>query len=191
MKSFLMLTVLALAVAVSLSAAETFVQKTCSMKVDGTSTLHDWTSTVNTVRAKGDVTMQDGNLTAVNTMWVQADVKSIRSEKGSDMDDKIYEALKSNKNPTITFNLTSVRNIRQEGNLWVVDAVGDLIIAGTKKQVPLTVKATVLAGGELKFTGSKSVKMTEFNMERPSAMLGMIKAGDEVTITFELTLKRG
>jgi hypothetical protein len=33
--------------------------------------------------------------------------------------------------------------------------------------------------------------MTEFNMERPSAMLGMIKAGDEVTITFELTLKRG
>jgi hypothetical protein len=34
------------------------------------------------------------------------------------------------------------------------------------------------------FTGKKTIKMTEFEVEPPTALLGTIKTGDEVTISF-------
>ncbi len=172
-------------------AGEVYVQKSCSMKIDGTSTLHDWSCPVNVVRAKGEIDINNGTLNSIGSMWVQADVLSIKSEKGNDMDTKIYEALKSEQHKFITFNLTSVKAVLPDGNGWKVEVLGDLTIAGSKKNVPLSVSATVLPTGEVRFSGTKTVKMTDFGMDRPSAMLGMIKAGDAVTITFDLLLKKG
>jgi hypothetical protein len=36
--------------------------------------------------------------------------------------------------------------------------------------------------------GSKKIKMTDFNVEPPSFMFGSVKTGDEITVTFDVTL---
>ncbi len=183
--------VLAVLCAASVAAfADKYGERTVSMKIDGTSTLHDWTTPVNKVVARGDLTVANGELQSVNSMWVQADVLSIKSEKGEDMDEKIYEALKSEDHPKITYNMTQMKSIKKVGNEWVVETAGDMTIAGKTKKVDLTVKGTVQANGDVVFTGAIDLVMTQYDMDRPSAMLGMIKAGDKVKVSFTLTMKK-
>lgn len=182
--------VAAFVVSVTPSMADKYDVKSFTMKVDGTSTLHDWTTPVTRVRAKGDMTVVGTEIKSVNAMWVQADAKSITSEKGEDMEEKIYETLEAEKNPTITFNMTSMKAIRKEGNDYVIEAVGDLTIAGTTKKVELKVKGVAQASGDVQLSGSTNISLANFGMERPSAMLGMIKAGDMVTVSFTVTMKK-
>jgi hypothetical protein len=40
----------------------------------------------------------------------------------------------------------------------------------------------------MQISGSKKLKMTEFDMVPPTALMGTIKTGDEVTVTFNLNL---
>jgi len=187
-----LITLLALATT-GLLAGEKYSDKSCDMKIDGTSTLHDWTAPVGKVKAAADLTVADGALTEVKAMWVQADVTSIKSEKGEDMDEKIYEALKvEDGHKTITYNLTKVKSIEKSGNGFKIKAMGTLTIAGFKKDnVPMIVTAEVKSNGDVVFKGSQKITMTQYNMEIPSAMLGMVTAGDDVTVSFTLTVKKG
>ena len=43
--------------------------------------------------------------------------------------------------------------------------------------------------GAFKFTGSKSFKMTEYEIKPPTAMFGQIETGDEVNIIFDIIAK--
>jgi polyisoprenoid-binding protein YceI len=61
-------------------------------------------------------------------------------------------------------------------------------MAGKTKQVTLTVKVKTLPNGDLQLTGSYPIKMTEYSIEPPTAMMGAIKVGEEVTVNFDLTV---
>jgi hypothetical protein len=39
--------------------------------------------------------------------------------------------------------------------------------------------------GEWVFSGSKILKMTDFNVEPPVVLMGTLKTGNEITVTFE------
>lgn len=170
--------------------ADGFVYASHKMIIHGTSTLHDWKCPTNKMKAKGDITLAGSELQAVNSIWVEADALSIKSDK-EDMDDKIYEALKTEEFKNITFNMTKVKSMTKKGAEWVLETSGKLTIAGKTNEVDMTVKATVDASGNVTFKGEKKLLMTAFGMTPPKAMLGMIKAGDEIKLDFTLTLKRG
>jgi hypothetical protein len=61
-------------------------------------------------------------------------------------------------------------------------------MAGTTKPIDLVANYKVLSNGDLQITGSKKIKMTDFNMEPPTAMMGTIKVGDDVIIGFDIVL---
>ncbi|MBS1537529.1 MAG: YceI family protein [Bacteroidetes bacterium] len=170
--------------------ADKYTSKEHKMIVSGTSTLHDWEAPASTLTAKGDITFQNATLQAINSLNVTCTAKSIKSAKGESMDEKIYEALKADDNPNITYVLSKVNSITKSGDEWIIETTGTLTIGGTAKPVELSVKAKVEADGDIVFTGKKTIKLTGFNLERPSAMLGMIKCGDDITLTFSLTMKK-
>jgi polyisoprenoid-binding protein YceI len=101
------------------------------------------------------------------------------------MDSKTYEAFKSEKYPSIIFTLSTKKV--NASNL-TAELKGSLAMAGTTKQVDLLVSYKVLPNGDLQINGSKQIKMTEYKMEPPTAMMGAIKVGDEVVINFEILL---
>lgn len=170
--------------------ADKFTSKEHKMIVSGTSTLHDWEAPASSLTAKGDITIQNGTLQSINSLNVTCTAKSIKSAKGESMDEKIYEALKADDNPNITYTLSKVSSITKSGDEWIIETSGTLTIGGTAKTVELSVKAKVEPDGDIVFTGKKMIKLTGFNLERPSAMLGMIKCGDDITLTFSLTMKK-
>jgi hypothetical protein len=45
-----------------------------------------------------------------------------------------------------------------------------------------------MKNGTLVCKGSKRIKMTDYKVEPPSFMFGTIKTGDEITISFDVTL---
>ena len=171
--------------------AEKFVSASHTMKINGTSTLHDWEAPAKTLSANGDLTLANGDLQAIASLSVVCQSKSIQSTKGESMDEKIYDALKADDFPTINFTLSKVKSITKTAEGWTVETTGNLTIAGSTQAIDMTVKAVLKADGQIVFSGKKAIKLSQFNIERPSAMLGVIKCGDDITLTFDLTMKKG
>ena len=153
--------------------------------VIGTSNLHDWESKVEQIECTAAFILLNNTLSDVKDVVVKIPVKSIRSTKGNIMDNKTWNAFHYEKYPLITFVATD-RKINASQNS--IKVTGDLTMAGVTKQVEFTVNYKVLPDGDLQVSGSKKLRMTEFKMEPPTAMMGTIKVGDEITIAFQIVL---
>lgn len=163
--------------------------KSSTMKIEGTSSLHDWSAEANKVT--GTVNFSENDLTtALQNVSIEIEVNAIKSEKGSAMDNNIYSALKAKSNPKITFQMTKVNSIKGQISDFNALVTGNLTIAGTTKLVELNVKGRKSTNGNLVFNGVKKIKMTDFNVKPPSFMFGAMKTGDEVTITFSTTFSK-
>jgi polyisoprenoid-binding protein YceI len=161
--------------------------KNSKTAVSGTSSLHEWESEITKLEWTGILSLEDKKLALVKDVVVKIPVKSIKSTKGSMMDNKTYDAFNAEKNPTITFKLLSIK-ISGTGKDYILDATGTLIMAGASKNIGMTMKATLLPNGDMQLTGNKKINMKDFGMEPPTAMLGTIKVGEEVTVTFDLII---
>ena len=72
----------------------------------------------------------------------------------------------------------------------MVASDGKLKIAGTEREIPVTATYSKESGSQkISFTGSVSIKMTDFNISPPTAMFGTLKTGDEITIKYEIVIK--
>jgi polyisoprenoid-binding protein YceI len=98
------------------------------------------------------------------------------------MDKNAYNALKTDKFKSIQFTVVS-STIQKNA----VQATGNLSIAGITK--PVQIEAICSNNnGTLICTGSKKIKMSDFQVEAPVFMFGTVKTGDEITISFNLQL---
>jgi hypothetical protein len=170
------------------------VSEETKMTVSGTSTLHDWTSEVNEVKGFVEVSDKFGKNgkvkkgEAVEVVSIRVPVKSIISPRGATMDKKTYDALKSEDNPEIIFDMKNCTVSSVDGDVFVVTAKGDLTIAGIIKKVEFPVEGKILSGDKMNFSGAYKLNMKEYDMEPPSAMFGQIVTGEEVEIKFELVV---
>ncbi|MEJ2004990.1 MAG: YceI family protein [Cyclobacteriaceae bacterium] len=158
------------------------------LSIDGTSTLHDWTITAEGMNGSASLDMGSG-LEGISNLEFAVIVDELNSGKGA-MDKNTYEALKESKYPNISYELTKVNSINDMGgNKYKLSTTGNLSIAGTKKAINMDVTATV-SGSTVKFEGSYPMKMTDFNIEPPTAMFGTIKTGDEITIKYTVNYSK-
>lgn len=163
------------------------VGKTTEVKIEGTSSLHDWHSLVEEVSGKADVAVNGTELVSVNSMSLKFKVESIKSGKGA-MDNNIYEALNSDAHPYISYQLTKVNSMEKVQGEYVLNTTGKLTIAGATQTINMKVTGKMQSNGSLMFSGSKSLKMTDYKVDPPTAVFGTIKTGDEITISFSMTL---
>ena len=180
-----------LSTAIVLMSAATLVKNNYTLADDyvvtihGTSNLHDWDEKVETVTGDGIVNWnKDGSfdLSAIN---IKMDVRSIKSDN-SVMDNNTYKALKAEANPKIIFTLNlPVKSIQAKANEKIVSAKGNLTIAGVTKPVDMQVKVFMREHGKLAFEGSQTIKMSDYDVDPPTALLGTIRTGNEITLHFK------
>ena len=152
-------------------------QESETIMIKGTSSLHDWESDVTEFVLTADLNLdrQQGTVNLV------IPVTSIKSGK-SIMDDKTYDALKFDKNPEIIFN---GNDITLNGDK--ISVAGNLTIAG--KTNPATIEGTFKkTANNLNVTGIYSLKMTDFDIDPPTAMFGTLTTGDDITIEFNVNI---
>jgi len=154
-----------------------------SLLVKGDSNLHEWETKGQQITGELSAMVEAGSLKKIDKVSVKIQVTSLKSGKGT-MDSKAYEALKSDKSPAITYQSSSFNLIHNE-----IISTGKLTIPGVTKDK--TLKASYVIGADSKITvkGSIKLKMTEFGMELPTAILGTLKVRDDVEIIFDVSFK--
>jgi len=186
----LLLTVFfAIALAAFAASAERFASTNGSVvKVEGTSTLHDWTMTSTTVKGEISAPTPD-NWNAPAKAVVTIPVTSIRSEHAR-MDKLMAEALKAKTNPEIRYEMTAARPSNVTASSFVLETEGKLTIAGTTRDIAFDVQGSRNADGRYTLAGQAPIKMTAFGIKPPTAMMNTIRTGDDVKVTFRWVVEQ-
>jgi len=166
--------------------------KTTSITVSGTSNIHDWNMTSPTLLCNAQMTFDNAASVAklnVSRLEFSVAVKTLKSGKEK-MDDKTYRALKANKYSTITFKLISAMAVQYKKDAFNILSSGTLTIAGVTRQIDLTVACQVKPDGSIICVGSKKLKMTDYNVDPPTALFGTIASANDITISFILDLRK-
>ena len=173
----------------SVAQAQTYktVSKISGVKIEGTSSIHAWESTSNQVNGELVLT-ETKNGKQIHSLIFRVPVKSIKSGKGL-MDSKTYDAFDNNKNPLITFQLTDVSQFKMTGKDVDAMLTGTLNMAGFTNKINIKSSGVILSDGSMQFKGSVPLKMSDFKMKPPTAMMGALKTGDAVTVKFDVTFK--
>ncbi len=183
----------------TLSVAQTVklnVTEETVMTITGSSTLHGWTSEVNTVKGSVEVggkMLKKGKAKKgddIASVSIVVPVISIISPRGSTMDKKTYNALKYEEHPEITFELNDNKISSIVGDTLNIIASGNLTIAGKTKSVEFPVKGKIISSDKMSFKGAYKLNMVEYDIEPPSAMFGQIVTGEEVEIKFTLIVSK-
>ncbi len=136
---------------------------------------------------RGTFNFTDGVLRELSDVKVNIPVDGIISTKGRIMDGKTHTALKGEEHPNITFTMTTA-TITNNGTKSTVATKGRLAVAGITRTINMEVLLTPLSDGQYQITGAYPMKMTDFGVDPPTALLGSLTTGDDVTIKFNLTL---
>lgn len=109
------------------------------------------------------------------------------------MNKDLYETLKAGQYPSIGIsileaNLSSGDNLAEAAEWSDLTARARLTVAGVSRTALLKVKARKTGPGAYRFLSQYTIKMTDFNIEPPTAMLGLIKVNNQIEINFDLTV---
>lgn len=161
--------------------SQSVIVQSAKVLIHGTSTLHDWTSEAEQANLNLEVLTEDGKVIGINSAKLTVPVKQIKSTKGSMMDKKTWGAFDEKKNPNITFVLGNISPVTSSGS---VSASGKLTMAGKTKPVSLSAKLKSLGNGVYEISGTQPIKMTDYGMDTPTALMGTIKVGDDVKVEY-------
>ena len=157
------------------------------MLIKGSSNIHDWESTAKKVNGYGQFGMAEDGGIAIENCLINIDVKSIKSSKGSIMDKKTWKALKADQYSNIIYRFNRILTTTATAEGFKATVEGTLSIAGTKRVISLAITGKSLGNGDLEIAGTKALKMTDFNIEPPTALLGALTTADDITIEFRMT----
>lgn len=124
---------------------------------------------------------------AVRTVAVTVPASKLECGNGT-MNSHMLKALKAKEHQAIAFTLASYE-MAPAGEAMQGQLTGTLTIGGTQKTVTINATATEGANGTLHVVGSHEVKMSEFGLKAPTLMMGTMKVGDKVKVSFDLFLK--
>lgn len=158
--------------------------------VEGTSNIHDWIMTSNTGSCNGTFTTDaDGNPTAVSNLNFIVNVVTLKSEKGSTMDNNAYKAMASDKYPAVKFVSTSSTVKSNGANSFTITSPGKLSISSGTKDVTLIATGKINADKSITIEGKYKLLTTDYNVKPISIMLGAIKTSPDVNILYHITMK--
>jgi hypothetical protein len=105
------------------------------------------------------------------------------------MNEDMYHALKSKKFPQMAIELDAVERIANPGVAWTdIKVWTKITLAGETRQVWLPAKIRQPGPGRWHIRTKKTLRMTDFKVTPPTALMGMIKTNDEITIELDLLI---
>lgn len=133
-----------------------------------------------TVKGQGDVNIS-----------VTLPVHSLNCGKRA-MNKDMYEALKSNAFPNIKYRLLEATLADEQTDTpsgWIkIETKGIMEIAGIEDTTDIYVQGKVLNANQFHVKGSKLIHMDTYKIDPPSTMFGLIRADEELTVHFDVTV---
>ena len=153
------------------------------IKVEGTSTMHNWNAQSDAI--KGSVKINGSELAGS----VDIPANSFKSESGA-MDKNMFTALKAQQYPEITYKFLIGRLIGMNDKQYTTfETKGDITIAGEKRTITMPFEIKKLSDNRIEITGHYKLKMTDYGITIPKFLFGMVKTGDDVDVSWDWMIK--
>lgn len=210
MKPLLLLSVMS--VALALQGAQLVSSAGSQLTLHGSSNVKDWRCSGTTLDGRMEVAapltqinhiidrIEDGDVARLDpraasfpqpTFDLEVPVASLRCGNRQ-MERDMYRALRSEANPVIEFRFSGlVSGVEHDidARNYRTTIAGDLSLAGTSRKVRIPVVAERVARDRFRLRARLPLRMTDFGVTPPTALFGMVKAKDDLVVTFDLYLQ--
>lgn len=163
------------------------VQPGSQFHIEGTSTLGSYRCEATQVAGQGHARPTEPvRVTATVTVPVLA------FDCGRDaMNRDFYRALKAEAHATIRITITDAALLdHPDATDWVpVRAQGTLRLAGAERAVTIQAEGRRSSATEVHIRGSYALQMSDYGIDPPSGLLGLVRAHDRVVASFDLVAK--
>ncbi|OXB06142.1 YceI family protein [Flavobacterium pectinovorum] len=177
----ILLTVIFTTMSLQVNAQKNYTIARSTFEVAGTSNVHDWSMKSSEGNGIANLTVIDSKLVDINNLTITLLAESIKSTKTS-MDDVAYETLDTKTYKNIKYVLKSATKINE--TTW--NLTGTYTISGISKEFKTVVNVTSINGSFI-LKGSNQITFADFGMSAPTAALGVVRAGKDLTLIFNLT----
>lgn len=153
--------------------------------IDGSATTGPYSCVSETVHGSGNVIALRADQTTVR---VEVPVGSFDCGIRR-MNRDLRQALNEDQHPAITFSLRHAEVLADSPapGKWVpVRAVGTITMAGSALLVAINAEGLQLDDGRVRIRGSHPLQMSDFGIDPPSGLLGLVRAHDRVTARFDI-----
>ncbi|MEO7502852.1 MAG: YceI family protein [Gemmatimonadaceae bacterium] len=163
------------------------------LSFEGTSTLHGFHCKTTKLQAmvQVDGAYSEARLSQlrrpIKTFEVVIPVKSLTcGSKG--LESNMRKTLKADLYPDIRYELSTyeIPSTSVTDNAFTLQAVGKVTVAGKQNTIEMQIKAERLTDGNAKATATQSLQMTDFGIKPPVFMLGTLKTGNKIVVSFKL-----
>lgn len=154
--------------------------------IDGSSTVNSFTCDANEIFGYG--VLEDARNDRDAEVEIAVPVRQFDCGKRR-MNQDMYEALKADEYPTIEYVLDDARlltGVPEPGDEFSIQTRGRLTIAGAEREITMVVKGERLSDGTYRVEGSEPLAMSDFGVDPPTALLGLVKAHDRIVVRFDL-----
>ena len=119
-------------------------------------------------------------------------IDTLRCTGGRPMENDLRRALKTDQYPDIQFRFVQVRggiehDIDENNYHAVIE--GQLSLAGTTRDIELTVEAKRVSRDLFRMHADLPLRMSDFGIAPPTAFFGMLRAADRLNVAFNLFLQ--
>jgi hypothetical protein len=178
----ILLTVIFITLSLQTNAQRNYSLTKSTFEVAGTSNIHDWVMKSTEGTGTANLTVTDSKLADINSLTITLLAESIKSSKTS-MDDVAYETLDTKTYKSIKYVLKSANKLNE--TTW--NLTGTYTIAGISREYKTLVNVTA-GNGTFVLKGSNQITFADFGMSPPTAALGVVRAGKELNVIFNITL---
>ena len=165
------------------------------LSFEGTSTLHGFHCKTTKLQAtvQVDPAYSAARLSELRrplkTVEVVIPVKSLTcGNKG--LEENLRKTLKADQYPDIRYELSTyqVPSTSLTDNGFTLQTVGKVTVAGKQSTIEMPIQAERHSDGNAKAIATQSLLMTDFGIKPPVFMLGTLKTGNKITVSFKLNV---
>jgi hypothetical protein len=95
--------------------------------------------------------------------------------------------LKSDKYPNLVIRFISLDEFHLDG---IVKGLVEIELAGKKKRMEINYNYTQIGANQLRLKGVKLLKFSDFELEAPRKIAGMIRINEEIKVHFDLYFRK-
>jgi len=152
--------------------------------ITGTSNLHDWEEKVEQFDVALVMKFEKNEILGIDHVHFSCKSGSISSDN-SIMTNKTMDALQTDKYPEIVFTMASIDKLTSVNGKFSGVLTGDLTLAGVTKRISIAFTGHH-ENNRIKITATKDININDFKIKPPTAMMGALKTGENVLISFQL-----
>jgi hypothetical protein len=143
------------------------IERNSTLAIDGSSNINKFTCDINNSYLSVDIKKFD-----CHHKYITSDFRKM---------------LKSEEYPSLVIRFISLDEFHKDG---VVKGLVDIELAGKKKRMEINYSCSHIGSNQLRLQGVKLMKFSDFELEAPRKIGGLVRINEEIKVNFNLYFRK-